>query len=67
MTGSLVERAVDLLCSKYVFADKAEEAGAAIRRRLAAGQYEGLAEEALAERLTAELFEACRDKHGTPT
>src|SRR5258708_10363316 len=31
--------------------------------RLAAGEYDGLDEESLAERLTAQLSEACADKH----
>jgi C-terminal processing protease CtpA/Prc len=63
MSGSLVEKAVELLCGKYIFPDRAEEAAAGIRKRLAAGEYEGLDEAALGERLTAELFEVCRDKH----
>jgi C-terminal processing protease CtpA/Prc len=63
VSADLVVKAIDLLCDKYIFADKAQEAAAAIRRRLAAGEYDGLTEEALGERLTAELFEVCRDKH----
>jgi len=60
---NLVTKAVDLLCDNYVFPDKAKEVAAAINRRLAAGDYDGLDEVALGERLTAELFEICRDKH----
>lgn len=63
MSGSLVESAVELLCGKYIFADKAEQAAAAVRKRLAAGEYEGLDEPSLAEQLTANLFEVCQDKH----
>jgi hypothetical protein len=63
MSVNLVEKAVELLCGRYVFPDKAQEAAAAIRKRLAAGEYDGLDEAALAERLTAELFEVSRDKH----
>src|SRR5947209_3454535 len=62
MVVGLVENVVELL-GKYIFPDRAEEAAAAIRRRLAAGEYEGLDEAALGERLTAELFEVCQDKH----
>jgi C-terminal processing protease CtpA/Prc len=63
MSVSLVEKAVELPCDRYIFADKAQEAGAAIRERLAAGEYDDLDEAALGERLTAELFEFCQDKH----
>ena len=63
MSVNLVTRAVELLCDNYIFPDKAKEAAAAINRRLAAGEYEGLDEAGLGERLTAELFEVCRDKH----
>lgn len=59
----LVGRAVELLCDNYIFPGKAQEAAAGIRRRLAAGEYDGLDEDALGERLTAELFEVCKDKH----
>ncbi|GAA5179529.1 S41 family peptidase [Rugosimonospora acidiphila] len=63
MPMSLVEKAVELLRGKYIFADKAEEAATAILKELAAGQYEGLDEAALGERLTATLFEICQDRH----
>ena len=59
----LVEAALVLLRSSYVFPDRAEQAATAIEARLAAGEYDGLDEESLAERLTAQLSEACADKH----
>jgi C-terminal processing protease CtpA/Prc len=63
MSVDLVGKALELLCGKYIFPDKAQQAAAGIRGRLAAGEYDGLDEEALGERLTAELFEVCQDKH----
>jgi C-terminal processing protease CtpA/Prc len=59
----LVEKALELLCGKYIFPDQAQEAADGIRGRLAAGEYDRLDEEALGRRLTAELFEICQDKH----
>jgi C-terminal processing protease CtpA/Prc len=59
----LVGKALELLCGKYIFPAKAQEAAAGIRRRMAAGEYGDLDEEALGVRLTAELFEVCQDKH----
>ncbi len=59
----LVEAALELLTAKYVFPDRAKDAAAAIRDRLAAGEYDGLDESSLAERLTGELFALCGDKH----
>ena len=58
-----VETALALLRAGYVFPDRAQQAGAAIEARLAAGDYDGLDEAALAERLTAAMFEICADKH----
>jgi C-terminal processing protease CtpA/Prc len=63
MSANLVEKALELLCGNYIFADRAQEAADGIRRRLAAGDYDQLDEEALGRRLTAELFEVCQDKH----
>jgi Peptidase family S41/N-terminal domain of Peptidase_S41 in eukaryotic IRBP len=59
----IVEAALTLLRSSYVFPDRAEQAAAAVERRLAAGEYDGLDEATLAERLTAHLDEVCADKH----
>ncbi|SLM00417.1 MULTISPECIES: S41 family peptidase [unclassified Actinoplanes] len=63
MSGELVTKAIDLLCSNYIFADKARTAADGIRARLAAGEYDGLTEQALGERLTSELFAVCQDRH----
>jgi C-terminal processing protease CtpA/Prc len=63
MPTSLVVDALALLRAHYVFPEKAEEAAAAIERRLAAGEYDDLDEAALGERLTAQLFDLCADKH----
>ena len=58
-----VETAVSLLRASYVFPDRAEQAATAIEARLAAGEYDGLDEATLAERLTRQLYEVCADKH----
>ena len=63
MPGKVVEDALALLCAKYVFPDRAEQAAAAIRARLDAGEYAGLDEAALGERLTEHLYDVCADKH----
>lgn len=60
---SLVDHALELLCGNYVFPDKAKDAADVIRSRQEAGSYAGLTEQELSERLTAELFELCSDKH----
>jgi C-terminal processing protease CtpA/Prc len=61
--GSPVDTALELLCANYVFPDKAAAAAEKVRQLQAQGAYEGLSEEELGERLTAELFEVCADKH----
>ncbi|WP_433200429.1 S41 family peptidase [Dactylosporangium sp. CS-047395] len=63
MSAELVDKALELLCGNYIFPDRAQAAAEGIRKRLAAGEYDGLDEEALGRRLTAELFEVCQDKH----
>jgi len=59
----IVETALALLRTTYVFPDRAEQAATAIEARLAAGDYDGLGEAELAERLTGQLDEVCADKH----
>jgi hypothetical protein len=59
----VVEIALSQLRASYVFPDRAEEAAAVIEARLAAGEYDDLDDEALAERLTEHLREVCADKH----
>lgn len=63
MSRELVEQALTLMCTNCVFPEKAQEAAVVIRARLEAGEYDDLGEEALGERLTAQLFEMCGDKH----
>jgi hypothetical protein len=58
-----VETALALLRRSYVFPDRAEQAAVAIEARLAAGEYDDLAEDVLAERLTSQLEAVCDDKH----
>jgi len=59
----LVATALRLLRRNYVSPGLAGQAAAAIEARLAAGEYDDLDEEALAERLTSQMQEICDDKH----
>jgi C-terminal processing protease CtpA/Prc len=59
----MIAEALARLRASYVFPDRAEAAAATVQRRLAAGEYERLAGDALAARLTADLFEVCADRH----
>jgi hypothetical protein len=59
----IVTTALELLRTDYVFPDRAEQAAAAIEARLAAGEYDDLDEDTLAERLTSHLHEVCPDRH----
>jgi hypothetical protein len=52
-----------LLRTSYVFPDRGAAAATALEASLAAGEYDGLADEALAGKLTTQLYEVCRDKH----
>ncbi|HEX8627974.1 MAG TPA: S41 family peptidase [Catenuloplanes sp.] len=63
MPVQVIDEALAVLCDRYIFADKAAAAAGAIRARRDAGEYAGLSEDALATRLTAELFEVCSDRH----
>ena len=58
-----VATALALLRTNYIFPDRAEQAATAIEARLVAGEYDGLDEDTLAERLTGQLYEVCEDKH----
>jgi hypothetical protein len=58
-----VTAALALLRANYVFPEVADRAAAAVEARLAAGEYDDLAEAALAELLTGHLNEICDDKH----
>lgn len=59
----MIGQALDRIRAGYVFPDKAVDIDAVIRRRLAAGDYDGLDGPALCETVTAHLQEACPDKH----
>jgi hypothetical protein len=59
----LVQTAIAILRSRYVFPDRAAQAAAEIEARLAAGEYDDLGEPELAERLTSQLYTVCADKH----
>jgi len=59
----IVQTAIAILRSRYVFPDRAAEAAAEIEARLAAGEYDDLDEPELAERLTSQLYAVCADKH----
>jgi hypothetical protein len=59
----LVRRAAAHMRGRYIFADKGEEAAAALEQRLAQGVYAGLDEPALCAALTDDLRTACPDRH----
>ena len=59
----IVETALGLLRTDYVFPGLAERAAAAIEVRLAAGEYDGVDEAALADLLTSHPNDICADKH----
>jgi len=63
MPKSLIEPALKLLTGNYIFPEKAAAMAAAVRERLAAGDYDGLDEAALGERVTALFDEMSGDKH----
>jgi hypothetical protein len=52
----IVKTAFGLLRTCYAFPDLAERVAAAIQARLAAGEYDGMDEAALADLLTSRLF-----------
>ncbi len=60
---SVVGDVAALVRARYVFPEAGERAAQELLTREAAGRYEGLDEEPLSERLTADLFELCRDHH----
>ncbi|MFG2987749.1 S41 family peptidase [Streptomyces sp. NPDC048257] len=59
----IIERALDRIGAGYVFPGKVGVIEAAIRGRLAAGAYADLDGPALCAAVTADLQEACPDKH----
>ncbi|EHR61457.1 S41 family peptidase [Saccharomonospora cyanea] len=58
-----IRRALDRITAEYVFPEKAVDIDAAIRRRLAAGEYDNVDGPVLCETVTAHLQEVCADKH----
>src|SRR6266576_3174242 len=59
----IVTKAMELLRANYVFPDQAERAAAAIEARLEAGEYDGLDEITLTDRVTDDLQDITGDKH----
>jgi hypothetical protein len=59
----IIRHALDRIKAGYVFPDKVGNIDAVIRRRLAAGEYDGLDGPALCETVTTHLQEVCPDKH----
>ena len=59
----IVTKAMELLRANYVFPDEAERAAATIEARLAAGEYDGLDEITLTDRVTGHLQDITGDKH----
>lgn len=59
----IIEQALRRISAGYVFPEKTPHIDAAIRRRLAAGAYDGLDGPALCATVTAHLQDACPDKH----
>lgn len=61
--STLVEAIIGRLDEAYVFPDRAAQAVSLLRARLAAGAYDLPVGPDLCDRLSADLFEACGDKH----
>ncbi|TLW89620.1 S41 family peptidase [Saccharomonospora piscinae] len=59
----IVGRALDRIGAGYVFGEKVPDIDAAIRRRLAAGEYDDLAGPVLCETVTTHFQDVCPDKH----
>ncbi|MCU7820337.1 S41 family peptidase [Kitasatospora sp. DSM 101779] len=59
----ILETALARITAGYVFPEQTAGIDAAIRRRWADSAYDGLDEQELCERVTADLQEACPDKH----
>jgi C-terminal processing protease CtpA/Prc len=61
--STLVEAIVEKLTNCYIFPERAAQAETLLRANLAAGVYETFVGPDLCDRLSADLFEACADKH----
>ncbi|MFE0465262.1 S41 family peptidase [Kitasatospora sp. NPDC058965] len=58
-----VALALDRITAAYVFPERAAEMDRAVRKRLAAGEYDDLTGPTLCETVTAHLREVCPDQH----
>jgi C-terminal processing protease CtpA/Prc len=63
MSADLIDEALRLLQDNYIFPDKATAIAGTIRDHQRAGDYDGLGEEVLCERITGTFFEISADKH----
>lgn len=61
--STLVEAIIEKLTTYYIFPGRAAQAGTLLRANLAAGVYQTLAGPDLCDRLSADLFATCADKH----
>jgi C-terminal processing protease CtpA/Prc len=61
--GEIVALALDHITAGYVFPERALEIDGAIRKRLAAGEYDDLDGPSLCETVTTHLRAVCPDKH----
>jgi hypothetical protein len=59
----IVQTAIAILRSRYVFPDRAAQAAADLEARIGAGEYDDMSESELAEQLTSQLYAVCADKH----
>lgn len=61
--STLVETIVEKLTTCYIFPERAAQAAKLLHANLAAGIYETFVGSDLCDRLSADLFETCADKH----
>lgn len=61
--AEILTLAMDMIHAGYVFPERAEEIGRALRPRLTDGTYETLSGPELCEKVTADLQEICPDRH----
>jgi C-terminal processing protease CtpA/Prc len=61
--SSLVEAIIERLTTSYIFPDRAAQAASLLRANLAMGRYDLPEGPDLCDRLSADLFGACADKH----
>jgi C-terminal processing protease CtpA/Prc len=61
--AKLVDAVIDTLGASYVFPDRSAAATDLLKANLAAGRYDAAVGPALCELISADLFEACADRH----